>query len=357
MAGTLRKAAWNIAWVVVLGACGCGKSEPPAPAVDPLLGAWCMQAEAASATGKRALGGSKWELRADGTYSYAFKWHRWDEPWTRSGSTLNLGKQGAHQIVELTPATLVLSQGEQHKFFGRDCGEEYAKAELVHQLVDAAENAASAKVEELLGRNADLNGIDTLGVFEQTALIAAVRANDLAMVKLLLARGARHDIETSQGVTAMTAAELAGYDDIIAELLKAGARRSSKPPVPPPPTAEEIENARVQRLLDLYPGALTQKGAARPAQPAAVLPVLPGAPALAPAATPTAAAAPAAAPKPEAPEPDKDLEAAKKELCKQRPANLDAPLSAEMLEMLKSIGMSPADYVAQQKAIYDQACN
>jgi hypothetical protein len=344
--------------MIALGACAC--SEPKAAetaAVDPLLGSWCMQAEAPSATAKRVLGGSKWELRADGTYGYAFKWHRWDEPWTRSGSTLNLGKLGAHQIVELSASKLVLSQGAAHKYFGRDCGEDYAKAELLRQLVDAAENAASTKVEELLGRGADLNGIDTLGVFEQTALIAAVRAHDLAMVTLLLGRAARYDIETSQGVTAMTAAELAGYDDIIDALLKAGAQRSSKPPAPPPPTAEEIENARIQKLLDLQPGALTESDApSDAAQPAAALPALPVV--AAPAAAQAAPAALPAAPKPEPPKPEanKELDAAKKELCAKRPANLDAPPSAELTEMLQSLGMSPGEYIAQQKAIYDQAC-
>lgn len=361
MACTVRKVARAAIGAALLLLSACEKSEPVAAPVDPLLGAWCLQGEAPSAGGKRTLGGSKWELRADGTYGYAFKWHRWDEPWSRNGNTLSLGKLGAHQVVELTASSMILSQGNVHKYFGRDCGPEYAKAERVHQLVDAAENAAQPKVEELLGQGADIDGIDLLGVLEQTALIAAVRANDLPMVKLLLGRGARHDVETRQGVTAMNAAELAGYRDIVEELLRAGAKPSSKPPVPPPPTPEEIENARVAKLLDLHPGALINRDAPPP-QPAAPqpqpLPVVAAAPSAPAAPAAPAQPAPQPAPKPEEQktEQEKELDALKKELCAKRPANLDAPLTAEMTEMLKSIGMSPDEYIAQQKTIYDQTC-
>jgi hypothetical protein len=90
---------------------------------------------------------------------------------------------------------------------------------------------------------------------------------------------------------------------------------------------------------------------------AAQLPAAGGAP------SPEAAPEPAPPPKggkpskKEEPKPEeKELDALKKELCGKRPANLDAPLGEEMIEMLKSIGMSPSEYIAQQKAIYDQAC-
>jgi hypothetical protein len=350
MAGMLGKI---IVGGVALIATACGSDEPKPPPVDHLLGAWCMQSEVASASGPRVLGGSKWNVRSDGTYSYAYKWHRWDESWSRKGNALDLGKLGVHQIVKLDAGALELSQGDVHKYFGRDCGPEYAKAELVHELVEAAANGQPDEVAAALDRGANIDGIDTLGVLEQTALIAAVRARDVPIVKLLLERGARHDVETSEGITAMNVAEIAGYLDIVELLLKAGARPSKRMPPPRKPTAEELENARIRQLLDLQPGSLINRDAAPPATPpalaaAAAPPLSPGAP---------AAPAPAPAAKKEEPKPeDKELDALKKELCSKRPANLDAPLGEEMIEMLKSIGMSPAEYVAQQKAIYDQAC-
>lgn len=371
MAGMLGKI---IVAGVSLIAAACGSGKPEAPPVDHLLGAWCMQSEAASPGGPRVLGGSKWDMRSDGTYGYAYKWHLWDESWSRNGSALNLGKLGVHQIVKLDAGAMELTQGKVHKYFGRDCGPEYAKAELVHALVDAVAEAQSAKVEELLGRGANIDGIDKLGVLEQTPLIAAVRAHDVPMVTLLLARGARHDIATSEGITAMNAAEIAGHHDIVEPLLKAGARPSTRMAPPRKPTAAELEEVRIRKLLDLRPGALINHDAPPPAPPTALAAAEPPSPAAAPPPAaggplPAGGAAPEregqAAPPPKAgraqrkeePKPEeKELDALKKELCGKRPANLDAPLSAEMTEMLKSIGMSPSEYVAQQKAIYDQAC-
>jgi hypothetical protein len=357
MAGMLGKI---IVVAAALVATACGSDKPPAPPVDHLLGRWCMQSEAASADGPRVLGGSKWEMRSDGTYGYAFKWHLWDESWSRNGSALNLGKLGVHHIVKLDAATMELRQGKAHKYFGRDCGPNYAKAELVHALVDAAAEAQPEKVEEVLGRGANIDGIDLLGVLEQTALIAAVRAHDVPMVKLLLERGARHDIATSEGITAMNAAELAGYLDIVELLLKAGARPSTRMAPPRKPTAAELEEVRVRKLLDLQPGALINQDAPPPVRPPA-LAAAGGAPP--PAAEPEPGAQPEPAPKAgkpgkkEEPKPeDKEIDALKKELCAKRPANLNAPLSEDMIEMLKSIGVSPGEYIAQQKAIYDQAC-
>lgn len=364
MPGTVRTWARSIAVGLALQCAACGGDKPAPPPVDPLLGAWCQQSQSASADGPRVLAGSKWELRADGTYSYAFKWNRWDERWSRSGDALSFGKLGAHQIVQLRQDAMILSQGALHRYFGRDCGPEYAKADLVHQLVGAAESAAPNKVEQLLKAGASIDGIDTFGVLEQTALIAAVRAHDLPMVKLLLGRGARHDIETKAGVTAMNAAELAGYLDIVEELLKAGARPSTRPPAPRALTAEELESARVQKLLDLDPGALIEDhGPPKPPAPITV----PGFPVGGPAPAPAAAAAPAEsaeaakpapapAPQPKPKPEDKELDAMKKQLCSSRPPTLDAPPSAELAEMLKAIGMTAEEYSAQQKAIYEQTC-
>lgn len=363
MAGLLGKVGVIVGSLALLAA-ACEAAKPQAPAVDHLLGAWCMQSEAASPSGPRVLGGAKWDVRSDGTYGYAYKWHRWDEPWRRSGSTLNLGKLGVHQIVKLDATAMELSQGETHKYFGRDCGPEYAKAELVHALTEAATNDEQADVIELLGRGAHIDGIDKLGVVEQTPLIAAVRARNVPMVKLLLERGARHDIVTIEGITAMSAAEISGYHDIVELLLKAGARPSVRLPPPRKPTAQELEDARVRKLLDLQPGALINRDALPPPAHAPAAPALPGAAQPPPITTAGAAhgAAPEPARQPEpAPtkkkgEPENEVEALKKELCAKHPANPDAPLSAEMIEMLKGIGMSPSEYVAQQKAIYDQAC-
>jgi hypothetical protein len=262
-----------------------------------------------------------------------------------------------HQIVKLDATSMELSQGEVHKYFGRDCGPEYAKAELVHLLTEAAANAEQAKVIELLDRGAHVDGLDKLGVVEQTPLIAAVRAHDVPMVKLLLERGARHDIVTSEGITAMNAAEISGYHDIATLLLKAGARPSARLPPPRKPTAQELEDARVRKLLDLQPGALIN----RDALPApATAPAAPPLPAAAPSPIEPAQLQPEPAPTKKKDEPkaeqEREVEALKKELCAKRPANLDGPLSDEMIEMLKGIGMSPSDYIAQQRAIYDEAC-
>jgi hypothetical protein len=324
-----------------------------------LLGDWCMQAQSVSATGERIPDGSKWSFHEDGSYDYARKWSHSSGTWTRGATTLEMSNIGAHEVVSWSPDKMVLKRSV-YQFFGRDCGPEYAKAQLVEQLVAAAADGAEAKVDALLKAGADINGIDYLGIVEQTALIAAARDNRIGLVELLLRRGARPDVETHALETAMTTAERLGRSEIMAALIKAGARPHFRVL---PSNAHAGENTPADgkakggtlaaALTGMDPGALSMPASAT--TPTAELPKNASSTkqqgAAAPATPSTSPAAPS-----QGSSPPLDLATLKQAMCEGRKESIEKVARGELDEVISALGVSRKEYTEKQQALYDTEC-
>jgi hypothetical protein len=273
-----------------------------------------------------------------------------------------MSRVGAHEVVSWSPDKMVLKRSV-YQFFGRDCGPDYAKAQLVEQLVAAAADGAEAKVDALLKAGADIDGTDYLGLVEQTALIAATRDNRVALVELLLRRGARPDVETHALETAMTTAERLGRSAIVAALIKAGARPHYRV-LPSHAYASENTPADVKAkramgatlaaaLSGMDPGALSApasptnapaeqaKNAASTQQPTS-----------AGAATPTTGAA-----APPQASPPLDLAALKQAVCAGRKESIEKVANGELDEVISVLGVSRKEYAEKQQALYDAECH
>lgn len=73
----------------------------------------------------------------------------------------------------------------------------------------------------LLKGGASLNGQDT--ILGQTMLMRASLGGNIEVVKILLAHGARVDIQDNEGASALTWARKKGYDEIVELLIQYGA--------------------------------------------------------------------------------------------------------------------------------------
>ena len=354
--------AYPFAIVAVLAACGFKKQPESAPAEEakavaaaqpPLLGEWCMQSQALSLTDKKIPDGSKWEFAADGTYEYAHKWHRQSGTWEKKGDTLSISNVGDHAIVELDAQKMVLKRGS-YQFFGRDCGPEYAKAQLVQQLVQAASEGSVDRVEQTLNAGADVNGVDHLTVIVQSPLAAAVRDGHLSVVELLLRRGADPNLDEWQDAP-IAIAERLGHAHIAAALVRAGAR----PTVRAAPDEDDEAAAT---------------GQAQPAEPVRNLAEAARDPSkLDPNALSVASAVPPTTARPSTYEaaaddewkPDEEVPAAADpspgrappEACAYRKESMRKAQSGEMDAQLSAMRTTREEFVARQQELYDQECN
>ncbi len=91
-------------------------------------------------------------------------------------------------------------------------------------LMFAVSGKKTEAVVALLDLEANVNYASKNGNTGQTALYSAIQMGDAEMVKLLLSKGANPNAKTKAGDTPLKAARNGDLDDIVALLVKAGAR-------------------------------------------------------------------------------------------------------------------------------------
>ena len=91
------------------------------------------------------------------------------------------------------------------------------------QFVSAIESADIRAVRTLIEDGAAADTPIVYGDFSTTPLIKAADGGKLAIVKLLLEKGARVDGRSTDGQTPLMAAVMRGFDDVVEVLLAAGA--------------------------------------------------------------------------------------------------------------------------------------
>lgn len=98
----------------------------------------------------------------------------------------------------------------------QEIAEKQADALGLNELMRCASDGDVARVRELLEyAAADVNARSKVGA---TALVYAARNGHVEIVDLLLAHGARRDVTTAKGASALSIARQFGHDDIAAKL-------------------------------------------------------------------------------------------------------------------------------------------
>jgi ankyrin repeat protein len=118
-------------------------------------------------------------------------------------------------------------------------------------LQDAAAFGDLAMVRMLVEKGADIQAVDTRGY---TALMRAALSYEpgaAQVVEYLLARGASTSLKNETGDTALSFALRFGETPIVAMLRKAGAPEAATVPLIPPPLAENSARAAIERSLPL----------------------------------------------------------------------------------------------------------
>ena len=97
------------------------------------------------------------------------------------------------------------------------------KPESATPLFNAVLNKNPSMVRYLISKNADVN-LDSNGLEEETAAYAAVKLNNLQILKILVKSGANLDTQTPDGGLAYEVAVSSGNQEMVNYLVKHGAR-------------------------------------------------------------------------------------------------------------------------------------
>ena len=99
---------------------------------------------------------------------------------------------------------------------------------LNNQLFKAAENADVEKVAVLLGKGADANAKNDVGIPILSEAVFSLNEGNEKVVEILIASGARVDTKTRDGRTALSIAAWGGDEKAVSILIKAGAKVNTK---------------------------------------------------------------------------------------------------------------------------------
>ncbi|XP_046857397.1 E3 ubiquitin-protein ligase MIB1-like isoform X2 [Xenia sp. Carnegie-2017] len=148
-----------------------------------------------------------------------------------SGTSWSYNPSAVIKVVSSDNSQLLGSSGERLGALLKKLFESHVSGDPIEELVKASASGDIAKVEDVLTRDTDVNGLFSChtalkvnGLFSgHTALQAASQYGHLDIVKLLISRNANLEVEDKDGDRAMHHAAFGDEADVVRELGRSGA--------------------------------------------------------------------------------------------------------------------------------------
>ena len=189
-------------FALVLLSCSQADAQSARQSVAPtrasLAGPWCFYQQ--TGMGSVVPEQVNINLHADGRYDWREGPFEQKGQWTLDQDVLFMSDVGKHTIVKVEGDEMLLRRASLMHFRKGSCAPGFSDQDLI-RFQNAASTGDEAVLADYLARGIDINIVDFRS--DDSALIKAAKFCQPAIVRTLLAKGARRDLKSAEDKTAL----------------------------------------------------------------------------------------------------------------------------------------------------------